>query len=83
MSHHLERSKARILRSFADVIPNWDGTGRVEVLTKNALDICAKTRMVLKDFNKDDKHIEKVDKKAQSNARDYSRDVVPKLRHNA
>ena len=49
VTYILGYTKARILHSFVDVIPNWEKTGRVS--TKNALDFCFKTR-VLQDFNR-------------------------------
>ena len=62
VSHHLGHNKAKILHSFADVIPNWEGTGRAS--TKDAFEFCAKPRMMLKDFNKEDEYMEKNDKKS-------------------
>ena len=62
VSHHLGHSEARILHSFDEVIPNWERTGRVS--TKDVLDFCAKMRMVLQDFNKEEDVLDKPDKKS-------------------
>ena len=62
LSHNLGHNKARILHSFEEEIPNWERTGRVS--TKDALDFCAKNRMVLQDFNKEEEIMDKTDKKA-------------------